>query len=219
MTRRIVAWSVIVVALFGWDVATAVAQNTHMTRGTITSIGTDSITMRAGARDMVFAVDTHTVVEAVGAGTKTRAAQNAGRPGPQVGELLRMGQSVEITYADQSGQFRAARIRAIARLTEGEGDEHSAGRVTAVSATSLAIKGTMGNASFTQTFTIDPRTKVIGKGLGTMAATNGGRITITDAVAVGDTVGVWFHKGDADMLHASEIRVTKPHASSSPSSK
>ena len=64
-----------------------------------------------------------------------------------------------------------------------------------------------GGATFTQSFTIQPSTKVIAKGAGTAAAAQGGKITITDAVAAGDRVSVSYHDAGS-ALQASEVRVT-----------
>jgi hypothetical protein len=217
MSRTLIASSLVIVALFSWDVRSSLAQESRMTRGTITSLATDSVTVKVGSQDLVFGVDPRTVVETRGGATKTRAAKSAGRPGPQLSELLHAGQSVEVTYHTQAGERRASLVRGIAKLSQSDGGEHSDGTVTSVSATSLAIQGKNGKALFTQTFAIDPHTKVIGKGLSTMAASKGGRIAITDAVAVGDTVGVWF-KTSSDALHASEVHV-KGHPSSSVASK
>src|SRR5438093_667769 len=69
------------------------------------------------------------------------------------------------------------------------------GKVTAVTATSLTISGSSGGgATFTQTFVIDPTTKVVGKGAGTAAAKSGGKIAVTEVVHSGDTVNVSFNE-------------------------
>jgi Domain of unknown function (DUF5666) len=81
------------------------------------------------------------------------------------------------------------------------------GIVTTVAASSLTIKGNSGSGStFTQTFTIDERTRVFAKGAGTAAA-KGGRLPISDLVANGDRVSVYYEKA-AGGLHASDVRVT-----------
>ena len=74
----------------------------------------------------------------------------------------------------------------------------------------MTISGSSGGgAKFTQTFTIDGDTKVVGKGAGT--ATKGGKVIITDLVANGDRVSVSFHDM-GDTLHASAVRVTMKSA-------
>jgi hypothetical protein len=128
--------------------------------------------------------------------------------------LLRVGQGVEVTYADSGSSLHASRIRSIAQLGDGTGDERSTGTVKSISATTLTISGWSGKASFTQTFAIDAKTNVVGKGVGTHAASKGGRIAITDVVSVGDSVSVWYHKVGGDSLQVSEVRVTSKSAAS-----
>ena len=64
-----------------------------------------------------------------------------------------------------------------------------------------------GGATFDQTFTIDSKTKVVGRGAGTKSAAAGGKVAITDLIAAGDKVSVSFHDMGGT-LHASEVRVT-----------
>lgn len=98
-------------------------------------------------------------------------------------------------------------------------DEHSEGVVKSVSASSMTISGSSGKATFTQTFSVDAKTKVVGKGVGTATATTGGRAKITDIVSAGDTVAVWFTKAHDDSLHASEVWLKVRNQASSSSSK
>jgi hypothetical protein len=70
----------------------------------------------------------------------------------------------------------------------------------------MTIHGSSGSgAKFTQTFTIDGDTKVIGTGAGTK--TQGAKVAITDLVANGDTVAVSYHEMGTT-LHAADVRVT-----------
>ena len=65
--------------------------------------------------------------------------------------------------------------------------------MNSVTATSMTISGSSGGgATFTQTFTIDSGTTVIGKGVGTALASKGGKDTITDLVKSGDRVSVSY---------------------------
>jgi hypothetical protein len=63
----------------------------------------------------------------------------------------------------------------------------------------------LGCAKFTETFTIDGETTVIGTGAGT--ATKGAKVAITDRVTNGDKVTVSYH-AMGTTLHASGGRVT-----------
>ena len=77
--------------------------------------------------------------------------------------------------------------------------------MTAVSGTSLTITGTAAaGGSFTQSYTIDSNTKVIGEGAGTAASK--GKVTIMDLVAKGNRVTVTYHASGAT-LPATEVRV------------
>jgi hypothetical protein len=87
----------------------------------------------------------------------------------------------------------------------------SMGTVKSVAADSITISGSSGGgASFTQTFTIDPNTKVVGKGAGTATAAKGGKAHLSDLIANGDRVSISYHKM-GDTLHASDVRVTMKH--------
>jgi Domain of unknown function (DUF5666) len=219
MTHRLVATSVVALALFGWVPGRAHAADTRVARGTILSIAGDALTIKVQDQSMTFGVDAQTRVEAVGGATKMRAAQDAGRPGPTLSDVLRTGQSVEVSYRENDGMRRASRIRAIPTVDDGSGSEQSSGVVKSLSATSMTISGSQGKAKFVQTFAIDPNTKVIGKGAGTRSAANGGRTAITDLVSTGDSVSVSYRKA-GDSVRAAEIHVLmKHHASSSSSSK
>ena len=86
------------------------------------------------------------------------------------------------------------------------------GTVSAVTATSLGVKG--GAAGEQWTFTIDKDTSVTAKGathksLELGAANKSG--TLTDFVKVGDTVSVSYHEMGS-MKHAASITVTAPGA-------
>jgi len=113
----------------------------------------------------------------------------------------------------------AVLVTAAPRAARAFGDEHSEGLVKSVSASSMTISGSTGKATFTQTFTIDTKTKVVGKGVGTATAQKGGRAKITEIVSAGDTVAVWFTKGSDDSLHASEVWLKMKNQASSSSSK
>jgi len=217
MTRTLLLSSIAAVVLFGSVPSTAVGQEMQMARGTVTAFGADNVTVNVRGQELTFTVDNKTKVEAPGAGTKSRQAQAAGKPGPALADVLKKGQGVEVSYRDANGSLHATRLRAVPVAADAGGivqkepaEEHSSGTVTALSATSLTISGSSGaGATFRQTFAIDPSTKVIGKGAGTAAAAKGGRVAITDVIANGDWVSVSFHKVGADSLHASNVRLVQ----------
>jgi hypothetical protein len=200
-------------AVIGW-LTPAHAQGTKSARGTVTAMAADSVTVKTATGEMKFGVDDKTVVEAAGAGTKARAAAAAGKPGPKLADVVKTGQSVQVSYRDMGGTLHATRIRAIAASAAAAaapakpGEKTSNGTVKTVAGNSLTISGSSGGgATFTQTFTVDSDTKVIGKGLGTATAPKGGKDVITDLVKNGDRVSVLYSEKGAT-LHASEVRVT-----------
>src|SRR5262245_28119008 len=109
--RRALLVPLAVVFLVGWSLP-ATAQDTKTVRGTVSALANDSITIKAGSADMKFSVDDKTVVEAVGAGTKARAAATAGKAGPKLSEVVKVGQAVEVSYSGN----HASKIRRVASL-------------------------------------------------------------------------------------------------------
>ena len=212
MRRTFVALALGALVVAGWPTTQAFAQDTKTARGSVTAMAADSISVKVQSVDMKFAVDGKTVVEARGAGTKSKAAKAAGMAGPKLGDVVKVGDAVEVSYHDMGGTLHAAKIRAVASpgpaTAADAASKTSNGTVKSVAATSLSISGTAGGgATFDQTFVIDAKTKVIGKGAGTAAAAKGGKTAITDLVAMGDKVSVSFHDMGGS-LHASEVRVT-----------
>jgi len=186
-----------------------VATSSHVTaqesksRGTLTAMAADSITVKVAQTEMKFAVDSKTVVEAPGGGTKSRAAQAAGQAGPKLSDVLKVGDAVEVSYTD-AGR-RATSIRKVSSPgSGGVPGKNSSGTVTAVSASSLSIEGSSGGgAKFTQTFVIDAKTHVVARGASKSLAGGG---PITNAVGKGDHVDVAFEESGTT-LRATEVRV------------
>jgi hypothetical protein len=212
MRRMFLALAVTILVVAGWPTTQALAQARNKTRGTISALGGDSVTVKVRDQEMTFGVDAKTVVEARGGGTKARQAEAAGKAGPKLSEVVKAGDAVEVTYVDAaSGALRATHIRAIASVgNTGDAkpsDMVSSGTVKSVAANTITISGSSGGkATFTQSFSVDPSTKVVAKGAGTAAAAKGGKLTITEAVAAGDRVSVSYHESGSS-LQASEIRV------------
>ena len=217
MRRTLLALPLAALAIVGWPSTNASAQETKTARGTVTAIAADSVTVKAGTQDMKFVVDAaKTTVEAIGAGTASRAAQAEGKPGPKLSEVIKVGQAVEVSYREAGGVMNASRIRAISSAGSGgggvvaatPGTKTSNGTVKSLAGSALTISGSSGGgATFEQTFAIDGTTKVIGKGVGTATAPTGGRGQLSELVKAGDTVSVSYHE-TGSTLHAAEIRVT-----------
>jgi len=217
MRRTLLALVVAAIAIVSWSTTDVLAQNTsantNRTRGTVSALGADSITVKVRDQEMKFNVTPRTIVEAKGAGTKERAAEAAGKAGPKLSEVVKTGDAVEVSFVDApGGALRATHIRAVASAgasSEAKPTEMvTSGTVKSIAANTLTISGSAGGgATFTQSFTIDPSTKVVAKGAGTAAAAKGGKLAITEALGVGDRVSVSYHDA-GNALQASEVRVT-----------
>jgi hypothetical protein len=197
----------------------AMAQGTKTVKGSVTAVGADSITLKVGGKDMTFAVDAKTHVVAPGGSTKTREAKAEGKAGPMLTEVVKTGQAVEVSYHEQG--MHAATIKAIAEAKAAPAAPAAAaapaapaakaqtatGVVSALSGSSLTIKGKAGDV----TFTVDNKTTVSGTGIGTAArkmTESGAKPTITDLVHDGDSVSVTYHDVDG-AKHASVVRIVR----------
>ena len=202
-----------IVLLFVGAVLTvrADAQETRTARGSVTAVGGDSITVKAGERELKFTVDSKTLLTASGAGTAERKADAAGKPGPRLGDFVKAGDAVEVSY--QESNMRASSIRRVNSPGPGGGSvsgdraETANGTVDSISGSTLSISGSASSGgSFKQSYAVDANTKVIAVGASTAAAAKGGKLVLTDFIGVGDQVTVTYRKS-ASGLHAEEVRV------------
>ena len=208
MKRTVFALPLAVLTIAGLLASSADAQEAKKTRGKVTALTATNLTLDVTGTAMNFAIDPKTKVEAPGAGTATRRAEAAGKPGVKLTDVIKAGDSVEVSYHDVAGKMQASMIRKVTSLGSGPAtDNDSEGKVTAITPTSMTIGGSKGGATFTQTFVIDAKTKVVGRGAGTATAKAGGKVAATDLIGSGDTVIVTFAEM-AGKLHATEIRVT-----------
>ena len=209
------------IALFGCAVVVAagpaLAQGTRPVKGSVKEVGANTITVNVTGKDMTFNVDAKTTVVARGAGTKAKAAEAAGKTGPGVAEVLKAGEAVEVAYHEAG--MHADTVRAIASVPpppppapkEAVDQKTKAttesGVVSAVTGTSLTLKGKAGET----TFTVDAKTVVSGSGFGSAGrkiTDAGGKVTLGEFVHAGDSVTVTYHDtGVAKM--ATIVHVTK----------
>ena len=214
MKPTILALTLTTCSIVLWAPATAIAQEDKVARGTIAEIGGASLTLQVRGEPMTFAVDRWTRVDAPGGSTKMRQAIVAGKFGPHLADVLKVGQPASVTYKNASGQMRASLVRTIPNAGSAGGSVKTAssmrsiGNVKAIGPDSITIEGRSGGgASFTQTFRIGPDTAVVGRGAGTTTAAWGGKAPLTALVAAGDRVSVAYRK-DGGTLRASDVRVT-----------
>jgi len=207
MQRLLLSFGMAIVMAAG--AAPAQAQATKSVSGTITAVTPTSVTVKAASGDMVFAVDQKTMVVAPGGSTKTDAAKAEGKAGPVLTAVLKTGQNVDVQYHEQG--MHAAQIRVVSSVAgpakpAAPKSQTAHGVVTAVSATSLTIKGDQ-----EWTFAADPKTTVTGTGVGTAGkklSDEGKKTTLPDFVHEGDTVSVTYKDVDGSKL-ASIVRITK----------
>jgi hypothetical protein len=96
------------VLVFGLTVGvrSAAAQN-KTAKGTITAVSADSLTLTGAGKDMTFAVDKDTKVQAKGAGTATKAAGGT----IAITSLLAAGDKVQVTYGGTGSPMHAISVR------------------------------------------------------------------------------------------------------------
>ena len=117
MIRRIVLGVFVIGLSVLVSSATASAQGKvrHKTaRGVVSAVSADSLTIKAKSGSMTFAVDPQTVVVARGGRTKENQAQAAKQAGPKLTEIVKNGQSVQVTYEVTGGATRATRVEVTA---------------------------------------------------------------------------------------------------------
>jgi hypothetical protein len=196
----------------------ALAQATKTIKGSVSAVGSNSVTVNVAGKDMTFSVDAKTTVVAKGAGTKAKAAEAAGKTGPGISEVVKTGDAVEVAYHEAT--MHADTVRGIASVpppppppAPKDADDQKTkattetGVVSAVNGNTVTVKGKAGDT----TFTVDAKTVVSGAGFGTAGrkiTDAGGKPTLGEFVHSGDTVTVTYHDtGVAKM--ASNVRVVK----------
>ena len=216
MRRITLGCSLAVVALVGWLVAPALAQGTKTARGNVTAMTADTMTVKAGEKEMKFTVDGKTVLTASGAGTAERKAEAAGKGGPKLADFVKVGDAVEVEYHETGATLHAANIRRIRSAGAGGGTtsddraqsatQTANGTVESITGSTLTITGSQSGGTFKQSFNIDAKTRAVAVGAGTAAQAAGGKVSFGDIVGVGDQVTVTYRQS-GDSLHAEEVRV------------
>ena len=202
--------AVVVMVLAALLVAAPVASaQTKWVRGTVASLGPDTVTLTVAGKEMTFKVTKDTELTARGAGTAQRKAEMTGAAGVKFVDFVKPGVGVEIHYKDVGGVLTATDIHS--GLAPSEGTTGAAapggsvrGTVTAISGTSITVK----DGAKDWVFAVDGKTRVVGQGLGTLNEkfkAEGKAPTILDLVGVNDRVYVYYQEGANP--RASEIRM------------
>lgn len=194
----------------GLATAGAAPETGKWARGKVTAMAGDTLTIDVKGKAMTFTVDKATEVVKTGAGTKAREMEKTGQA-PTLSDIVKVGENVEVQYTEAEGKMHATMVRAgiaAGPMTSAETPKTVTGVVSEVSGASIAITTESGEA---MTFMVDPKTRVYGHGLGTMAKekkAEGESMKLTDTVAKGDTVEVSF-KPMGEMKHATVVTVKK----------
>lgn len=80
--------------------------------GVVSAVTGNSLTIKEKTGDATFTVDTKTVVSGTGLGTAGRKVQEAGGK-PTLGEFVKEGDTVSVTYHEEGGAKTAARVRIV----------------------------------------------------------------------------------------------------------
>jgi hypothetical protein len=207
--RHVVA--VALVALVASLVFAPVASaQTKWVRGTVVSAVGDTVVVTAAGKEMTFKVDKNTELMARGAGRAQREAEAKGAAGVKLTDFVKAGVGVEVQYKDVGGVLMANAIHSGVTVREGAVSEEVTGgsvrgAVTVVGNDSISVKG----ADKEWKFMVDPKTAVVGTGLGTITRQfkeQGKSPTITDLLGAGDQVIVYYKEAGGAM-RANEVRV------------
>jgi hypothetical protein len=193
--------------------APAASSQTKWVRGNVVSVAGDTLVVKAEGKDWTFKVDKSTVLTARGAGKAQAKAEAAGATGVKFADFVKPGMGVEVHYKDAGGVLTATDVHsglmpseAAAAPAEAAGGSVR-GTVAAIGAASITIKG----ADKDWTFAVDPKTTVVGQGMGTITQKfkdQGKLPTVGDLLGVNDEVVVYF-KDAADAKRATEVRVLR----------
>lgn len=116
MRRTILALPLAVFTIAALLATQAHAQDPKKARGKVTAMTATSVSLDAAGTPMSFAVDEKTKVEAPGAGTATRRAEAAGKPGVKLADVIKTGDAVEVSYHDVGGKMQASMIRKVSSV-------------------------------------------------------------------------------------------------------
>jgi hypothetical protein len=213
--RQTLAVAAVAVAIGLPGTQIAAARDTKTARGLVRTTEPSAVTIQLGSSsEMTFTVDSATRVTARGGSVAMQNALANGQSGVPYTDIVKVGQSVEVTYREAGMHAAAIRVtggaeQATATAAPAAGASRasdSVGVVTAVTDALLTIKGESGDL----TYAINGKTKVFGPGLGTQARASkraGERTLFSQFVHMGDTVKVRYEE-KSGTNHALEVHVT-----------
>ncbi|MFB3853266.1 MAG: hypothetical protein ACE148_05510 [Vicinamibacterales bacterium] len=183
----------------------ATPQETTTVTGTVVTLAGSTLTVKVGDQNMLFTVDQATRVIGTGGSTAQRAAEAEGKAGPALGSLIKPGDGVQVHYAQKGGANYASVIRRGITVPKqaqapklAEAGRSVSGQVETVTGNGLTVIA----EGKTYAFTIDPKTRVLGHGFGTMTREKqaAGEVTkLADFIAKRDLVLVDFVQKGTEM--------------------
>lgn len=199
-------------------VATQAAAETKWVRGKVTAVGGDSVTLDVMGKAMMFKVDSKTDVIEKGGSTATREAQAAGRKGPTLAELLKVGDGVEVHYNEVGTTMVATEIRGGIAVGAGAASKEEPMGEMSQGSSVRGLISKVGGKEFTvkadgkdYTFMVDAKTRFVGRGLSTatrQAEAAGKEMTLDKTLGLNDEVTVSYEMM-GNMMHAREVRIQK----------
>jgi hypothetical protein len=200
----IVGVGALIVGLMGFA-RPADAQNKEA-RGTVTAVTDSTLTMKAGAQEMTFYIDSQTHLEVRASARDVQKAQ-PGSPSARVNNFFEPGQAVLVRYREEKGRNHALDISRVGSAGAGggsisESEKISDGKVKAVTASQLTID----DNGRELTFAITSDTNVLARGATKATKAAGGSTAITTFVHTGDMVSISYREAGGKMT-ASEVRV------------
>jgi hypothetical protein len=179
---------------------------TKEARGTVTAVTDSTLSMKAGAEQLTFVVDSETHLDVRTAQRDLQQAQ-AGKPSPRVNNFFEVGQVVLVRYREEKGRNHALDISRVSTTGAGGGSisdpaKISDGKVKLVTDSQVVIDA----GGREMTFAISGDTNVLAKGATKATKAAGGSTTIATFVHPGDMVSISYHEAGGKMM-ASEVRV------------
>ena len=184
--------------------AGAQAQNTEI-RGSAVAVSDSSLTVKAGEQTVSFVINKETLIEARGAGTRSRRADSGSSAGIKVTDYVKAGDPVLVSYRATDGRNLALTVRPISAIG-------TTGAAEAFKSVQAKVKSINGNALILDRdgrdmkFTINRDTDVFASGATRATKKAGGSLPITDVVHAGDIVWVEYLEAGGAMT-AREIQV------------
>jgi hypothetical protein len=175
-------------------------------QGTITAVSETTLSMKAGAQELTFFVDSRTILE-VRAAEKQLQQAAPGSPKPRVRDFFAAGQAALVRYREENGRNHALEIRRVGSPGPSggsirESDRIAEGKVTSVTPSQLAVEGN--GRKFV--FAVNSDTEVQARGATKATRAAGGHTPITTFIHAGDEVSITYRDADG-VLNASQVRL------------